>query len=128
MQSIESYNDYTQAISHDFCIIKATAPWCGPCQKIHPKILELIPLHPHIQFYECNIDIDDCPIDDFIRVIPTFLFFQNSTLTHSITGADMLSINKYISNFQPPSSSDEEGSCSENEEGSCSENEDKNED
>tara|TARA_Y100000389_G_scaffold104663_1_gene101576 strand:- start:1427 stop:1549 length:123 start_codon:yes stop_codon:yes gene_type:complete len=40
----------------------------------------------------------------------------------------MLSINKYISNFQPPSSSDEEGSCSENEEGSCSENEDKNED
>ena len=115
MQSIESYNDYTQAISHDFCIIKATAPWCGPCQRIQPKILNLIPLHPHIRFFECNVDMDDCPINDLIRVLPTFLFYQNSSLKHTITGTDILSINKYISTFQPSSNSDnseEEGESS----------------
>ena len=115
MQSINSHNDFTTAISNDFCLIKATAPWCGPCQRIQPKILDLIPLHPHIRFFECNVDMDDCPINDLIRVLPTFLFYQNSSLKHTITGTDILSINKYISTFQPSSNSDnseEEGESS----------------
>ena len=115
MQSINSHNDFTTAISNNFCLIKATAPWCAPCKKIHPKILDLIPLHPHIQFFECNVDMDDCPINDLIRVLPTFLFYQNSSLKHTITGTDILSINKYISTFQPSSNSDnseEEGESS----------------
>ena len=106
MQSINSHNDFTTAISNDFCLIKATAPWCGPCQRIQPKILDLIPLHPHIRFFECNVDMDDCPINDLIRVLPTFLFYQNSSLKHTITGTDILSINKYLSTFQPSSNSD----------------------
>ena len=108
MQSINSHNDFTTAISNDFCLIKATAPWCGPCQRIQPKILNLIPLHPHIRFFECNVDMDDCPINDLIRVLPTFLFYQNSSLKHTITGTDMLSINKYLPTFQPTSSSEDE--------------------
>ena len=106
MQSINSHTDFTTAISNDFCIIKATAPWCGPCQRIHPKILDLIPLHPHIRFFECNVDMDDCPINDLIRVLPTFLFYQNSSLKHTITGTDILSINKYLLTFQEKNSSD----------------------
>ena len=106
MQSINSHTDFTTAISNDFCLIKATAPWCGPCQRIQPKILDLIPLHPHIRFFECNVDMDDCPINDLIRVLPTFLFYQNSSLKHTITGTDILSINKYLSTFQPSSNSD----------------------
>ena len=113
MQSINSHNDFTTAISNDFCLIKATAPWCGPCQRIQPKILDLIPLHPHIRFFECNVDMDDCPINDLIRVLPTFLFYQNSSLKHTITGTDMLSINKYLSTFQEKSSDNsEEGESS----------------
>ena len=114
MQSINSHTDFTTAISNDFCLIKATAPWCGPCQRIQPKILDLIPLHPHIRFFECNVDMDDCPINDLIRVLPTFLFYQNSSLKHTITGTDILSINKYLSTFQPSSNSDnsEEGESS----------------
>ncbi len=114
MQSINSHTDFTTAISNDFCLIKATAPWCGPCQRIQPKILNLIPLHPHIRFFECNVDMDDCPINDLIRVLPTFLFYQNSSLKHTITGTDILSINKYLSTFQPSSNSDnsEEGESS----------------
>ena len=123
MQSINSHNDFTTAISNDFCLIKATAPWCGPCQRIQPKILDLIPLHPHIRFFECNVDMDDCPINDLIRVLPTFLFYQNSSLKHTITGTDILSINKYLSTFQPSSNSDnseEEGESSSEESSSSS--------
>ena len=131
MQSIKSHNDFTTAISNDFCIIKATAPWCGPCQRIHPKILDLIPLHPHIRFFECNVDMDDCPINDLICVLPTFLFYQNSSLKHTITGTDILSINKYLSTFQPSSNSDnseEEGESSSSSSSSSSGSEEEGED
>ena len=125
MQSINSHTDFTTAISNDFCLIKATAPWCGPCQRIQPKILDLIPLHPHIRFFECNVDMDDCPINDLIRVLPTFLFYQNSSLKHTITGTDMLSIHKYLSTFQEKSSdnSEEEGESSSGSSSSGSEEE-----
>ena len=130
MQSINSHTDFTTAISNDFCLIKATAPWCGPCQRIQPKILDLIPLHPHIRFFECNVDMDDCPINDLIRVLPTFLFYQNSSLKHTITGTDILSINKYISTFQPSSNSDnsEEGESSSSSGSSSSGSEEEGED
>ena len=130
MQSINSHNDFTTAISNDFCLIKATAPWCGPCQRIQPKILDLIPLHPHIRFFECNVDMDDCPINDLIRVLPTFLFYQNSSLKHTITGTDILSINKYLSTFQPSSNSDnsEEGESSSSSGSSSSGSEEEGED
>ena len=130
MQSINSHTDFTTAISNDFCLIKATAPWCGPCQRIQPKILDLIPLHPHIRFFECNVPIDDCPINDLIRVLPTFLFYQNSSLKHTITGTDILSINKYLSTFQPSSNSDnsEEGESSSSSGSSSSGSEEEGED
>ena len=131
MQSINSHTDFTTAISNDFCLIKATAPWCGPCQRIQPKILDLSPLHPHIRFFECNVDMDDCPINDLIRVLPTFLFYQNSSLKHTITGTDILSINKYLSTFQPSSNSDnseEEGESSSSSSGSSSSSEEEGED
>ena len=130
MQSINSHTDFTTAISNDFCLIKATAPWCGPCQRIQPKILALIPLHPHIRFFECNVDMDDCPINDLIRVLPTFLFYQNSSLKHTITGTDILSINKYLSTFQPSSNSDnsEEGESSSSSGSSSSGSEEEGED
>ena len=130
MQSINSHTDFTTAISNDFCLIKATAPWCGPCQRIQPKILDLIPLHPHIRFFECNVDMDDCPINDLIRVLPTFLFYQNSSLKHTITGTDILSINKYLSTFQPSSNSDnsEEGESSSSSGSSSSGSEEEGED
>ena len=130
MQSINSHTDFTTAISNDFCLIKATAPWCGPCQRIQPKILDLIPLHPHIRFFECNVDMDDCPINDLIRVLPTFLFYQNSSLKHTITGTEILSINKYLSTFQPSSNSDnsEEGESSSSSGSSSSGSEEEGED
>ena len=54
MESIESYETYEKSMTHTHTMIKATATWCGPCQKIHPKIVELAndPKYKDITFYE----------------------------------------------------------------------------
>ena len=99
MEPIESYETYEKSMTHTHTMIKATATWCGPCQKIHPKIVELAnePKYGDINFYEYDIDlIDDCPLQEHIRVVPTFLFFEKDKLVHKIKGGDVRGVTNYL--------------------------------
>lgn len=99
MQSIETYETYEQSMLHEHTMIKATATWCGPCQKIHPKIVELAndKKYEGVTFYEYDIDlVDDCPLQEHIRVVPTFLFFKKGELMHKIKGGDVRGVTNYL--------------------------------
>ena len=99
MESINTYDMYKESMTHEHTMIKATATWCGPCKRIHPKVVELAknPKYENIKFYEYDIDaIDDCPLQGHIRVVPTFLFFEKNNLVHKVKGGDILSVVKYL--------------------------------
>jgi len=102
MEPIETYDMYEKSMTHTHTMIKATATWCGPCQKIHPKIVELAndPKYGDVTFYEYDIDlIDDCPLQEQIRVVPTFLFFEKDKLVHTIKGGDVRGVTNYLNNI-----------------------------
>ena len=99
METIDTYDMYKQSLTHSHTMIKATASWCSPCKKVQPQVLELISNEEYkdIHFYEYDIDeIDDCPLQEFIRVVPTFLFFERDQLVHRVKGTDILAVEDYL--------------------------------
>ena len=75
-----------------YLIVDATATWCGPCQRIKPKILQMSQYYPHIKFTICDIEEEECPIADFVTVLPTFLIYKDGQLEEKIEGADIVSL------------------------------------
>ena len=80
IQHINTYGDYLEAISSTQCIVKFTAKWCGPCQKIAPRFKELSEEHGNIiKFVEVDITKDSLSLKEIIKHeavkgIPLFLF------------------------------------------------------
>ena len=70
-----------------------TAAWCGPCQKISPKVEELSnKLNDKINFYKIQIDNDDneevcekCKI----KSVPTFILFKERSSLGIINGGKL---------------------------------------
>ena len=124
MESIKTYEDLDKSMSHDYTMIKATASWCGPCKRIHPEIVELAndPKYKDITFYEYDIDlIDDCPLQEHIRVVPTFLFFEKDKLVHKIKGGDVRGVTNYLDSIIQKDSTQESESSERSEDSDSSE-------
>ncbi len=99
MESINTYEKYEQSLTHPYTMIKATASWCSPCQKIHPQIVQLAEnqKYNNINFYEYDIDnVDDCPLQEYIKVVPTFLFLEESNVVKIIKGSDVRGVEGYL--------------------------------
>ena len=102
MLQIENKEDYETAIeNNDCCLFYVTASWCGPCQRIKPKLKELEEQYKDkITFFSVDIDMDD---EDFpfcrddVSSIPTFLIFVGlNCLEERLVGADQKGLIKLL--------------------------------
>ena len=62
---------------NDYVIVKCSAKWCGPCQRIKPTVLSLFE-QMDIKCFMVEIDVDECPEISSalkIKVLPTFINF-----------------------------------------------------
>jgi len=69
-------------------VIRATAPWCGPCKVLKPIFQELEQELTSVKFAE--LTIDDCPaVTDKLEInsIPTIFFYKDGTLVNTVKGA-----------------------------------------
>ncbi|ODN75627.1 thioredoxin [Cryptococcus wingfieldii CBS 7118] len=90
VNKFESYDQYKLLITgSDVVLIDFSATWCGPCKTISPIFESLESKHPHVKFY--NVDVDEQPeiaSDVGIRVMPTFIAFKDGKKLDNLVGAN----------------------------------------
>jgi thiol-disulfide isomerase/thioredoxin len=104
-QTRDELREYLRNTDRDTTIIKLTAPWCGPCQKVKHVIQSLNEEYTqkNISFEYLEIDVDEAlDLYSFFKRmkmavgIPTFLTFKRELFTpdhfyvpyRCFTGAD----------------------------------------
>lgn len=89
--------------STNIIIIKIGANWCIPCNYIRMLYKQLSEFNNNnnIIFTEININNSHDELLDFLNItnLPTFLFYSNNTLLHTINSSDKIEISRYINNL-----------------------------
>ena len=108
MEEISNREQFNKALEEDYVMIDCTASWCGPCKRIKPKIEELSKNEKYndISFYIYDIDNDDELSQEYVTVVPTFLFFKDGELVKKLEGADYNNIVKQLDILITQSESD----------------------
>lgn len=92
IQSAQHKNELIMS-TRNLCI-DVYADWCEPCKMAAPLFEELAEkYYGGCVFAKENSDNGFSPD---VKGVPTFLFFSNGTLVHTVTGADMVEIEETI--------------------------------
>lgn len=76
----------TLAETEGVSIVQFTAPWCGPCRMLAPRLQELSE-DLSINYFKVNIDENSELARDFqIMSIPTLLFYHNNEVVKTVVG------------------------------------------
>jgi thioredoxin 1 len=81
----------------DFC-----AKWCGPCNRVAPRVEALETTFAALNVFVIKCDIDESPEvgDEFkIQSLPTFVFIKNGAFQNSVIGADIDGVESMIKSF-----------------------------
>ena len=82
-------------------IIDFSAVWCGPCQRMIPKLNELAIKYPTVGFFK--IDADNKEVKEItdaclVKSLPTFCFFIDGVYITKMIGANTEQLEKLIIN------------------------------
>merc|ERR1712216_243581 len=70
-------------------VVDFTATWCGPCQRIGPKFVEMADEFTDCVFVKVDVDQnEETSAACGISCMPTFQFYKNGTKVAEIQGAD----------------------------------------
>jgi thioredoxin 1 len=108
LQEPLNYNTLINELSttkNTLYLLDFTASWCGPCQKIHPRLLEYQQLYSQsrIKFYKIDVDNQEhsSTCDHFnISAMPTIIFVYNNIVVHSVVGSDLNEIKSVLDNYK----------------------------
>lgn len=91
MFEIHNEKDLEEAIeASGVKVFVFSAPWCGPCQRIKPKLVQLDNAAFHIKTYMINVDNVNIGKFGFrIGSVPTFIKFLNSERIGEVSGANI---------------------------------------
>jgi len=91
------FDDLLAGAGEKLVVVDFHAAWCGPCQKIKPIFNGFAQDHPKVLF--CKVDTDlnaETAKACKVTVMPTFQFYKNRRLVHTVKGADAQSLHDAI--------------------------------
>ena len=82
-------NFASELMNQNIMVVDFWAPWCGPCQMVHPIIEELAREYAgRVTFGRLNVDDNQSTSAMFrVRSIPTILIFRNGKVADGVIGA-----------------------------------------
>ncbi|QRF75514.1 thioredoxin 2 [Thermoplasmatales archaeon] len=82
-------NFSAELMKQNIMVVDFWAPWCGPCQMVHPIIEELAREYAgKVTFGRLNVDDNQATSAAFrVRSIPTILIFKNGKVADGVIGA-----------------------------------------
>ncbi len=82
-------NFASELMKHDMMVVDFWAPWCGPCQMVHPIIEELAREYAgRVTFVRLKVDDNQSTSAMFrVRSIPTILIFRKGKVADGVIGA-----------------------------------------
>lgn len=87
--TFEELDSYSTTNPTKLIVLIFKAQWCGPCKAIKPFIEYLKENYPNIDFQEIDIENDDTSTitEKFeIMRVPTFIYYKNGVVCHSLIG------------------------------------------
>lgn len=102
VREIQDLNEFkTEVKSDKLTVVDFFADWCGPCQIIAPKFIELGKTYTDVNFLKVNVDKGEAIAEEFeIEAMPTFLFFKAGKKVDKVVGADIGSIETKVKNLK----------------------------
>jgi len=75
-------------------VVMFSAPWCGPCKMIKPKVEQMASVQSsdHTQFAYVNVEeFEDTnnKYKRFVQGLPTFFVYKDGLINDSFTGANL---------------------------------------
>jgi thioredoxin 1 len=97
---IKNKQDKHNAIHHNrLCVIDVYGEWCGPCKAVAPDYEKLAEKFNISGAGLCLLASEDVDLDltgEEVRGVPTFLFYKDGNLVHTILSANIKAVEEKI--------------------------------
>lgn len=85
-------------------VVDFYAVWCGPCKQIAPPLEKMAAEMPDVVFIKIDVDQADALADQYgINSMPTFMFFKESKMLTTLSGATPAKIRELIAEYNKQS-------------------------
>lgn len=74
-----------ELLEEPLVVVLYSAPWCKPCEKLYPRVLEMEDEFPTVTWVKENVDLGITPD---IQSIPRFRIFYCGTLHQEVLGGN----------------------------------------
>ena len=103
VKQIESKEEFDATLTEageKAVIIDFTATWCGPCQFIGPKFVQMADEFTNVVFIK--VDVDACSeVAEYcsIQAMPTFQVFKNNEKVEELVGANEGKLRELVAKY-----------------------------
>lgn len=102
MQHLDDMKEFKEVTNSDkLTVVDFYAQWCGPCKRLAPKYEALaVEYADKVNCYKVDVDeATDIAQECAIKVMPTFKFYKNGEIVHTIKGASEDALRQAINKF-----------------------------
>ena len=88
--------------SYKYCILKFSATWCGPCQKISNELITNLINYTNDNVIIINIDYDEhgeVAENNRVTQLPTLFIIENNKIKDKIIGTNLNVLYNFLNNI-----------------------------